>query len=613
MMILLALVLAVGLSSMQWTEKEALVATRTDYLDRLDRLVVESKKLENLVREDLGKVEQQNTVLRQFHRCRRAFKKVEWLMEYWQPQDVKDYLNGAPLPKTERAVPRVITVEPKGLQRIEELVYGSWSKEEQKELRKLSREMQSDLLGLRAYQQRMPVYDRHILEAARMAVVRVLSMGLTGFDTPASDSALSESALSLESVREAILRYEQRCTDKELMIQIEAHFSAAINVLESSSFEALDRSELIRAHLEPLYRDLGRLHRELKVETMAEVSAGEYAWNYSGDHIFSDDFLNPYYYTELYAELDNPALRKLGRKLFYDRRLSKQGALACASCHRPELAFADGRAKSKAGDGSGELTRNAPTLWNAIYSDRFFYDLRATTLEKQMEHVIFNAREFDHNYQGIMQGLRKDSLYPQLFEKAFAGQSNQGISRYTFSMALSSYLVSLRGFNSPVDRYLRGEEVQLAPEVLQGFNLFMGKASCGTCHFAPTFSGLVPPLYTENESEVLGVLVAPESNALDPDLGRWASGTLADEAVFYKHSFKTVTVRNVALTAPYFHNGAYGTLEEVVNFYNHGGAQGKGLELPYQTLPADSLQLNESERLALEAFMVALTDTSTMY
>jgi cytochrome c peroxidase len=140
----------------------------------------------------------------------------------------------------------------------------------------------------------------------------------------------------------------------------------------------------------------------------------------------------------------------------------------------------------------------------------------------------------------------------------------------------------------------------------------MGKAACGTCHFAPTFGGLVPPLYHENESEVLGVFEKPGLKIPDGDPGRAANGVVSEDADIYQHSFKTVSVRNVALTAPYFHHGGYKTLEEVLDFYNLGGAQGVGLadEVPHQTLPAARLNLSRGEISDIIAFLQSLSDGS---
>jgi cytochrome c peroxidase len=176
---------------------------------------------------------------------------------------------------------------------------------------------------------------------------------------------------------------------------------------------------------------------------------------------------------------------------------------------------------------------------------------------------------------------------------------------------MAAYVQSLRGLNSPVDRYLRGETDTLSPAVKRGFNLFMGKAACGTCHFAPVFNGTVPPLYNDSESEVLGVPENPYAAklVLDKDPGRGAA-KLKEGAEFYKHSFKTPTLRNIALTAPYMHNGAYRTLNDVMDFYNKGGGRGFGLDVPHQTLSDEPLHLTKGEINDIITFMQALTDTA---
>jgi cytochrome c peroxidase len=152
----------------------------------------------------------------------------------------------------------------------------------------------------------------------------------------------------------------------------------------------------------------------------------------------------------------------------------------------------------------------------------------------------------------------------------------------------------------------------LSEPARRGFNLFMGKAACGTCHFAPVFNGTVPPDYEDSESEVLGVPAAPvwKDAAIDPDMGRIANRRAAEHAPFNQYAFKTPTLRNIALTAPYMHNGVYQTLEEVMQFYNVGGGAGIGIVLPNQTLPPDPLGLSKREIRDIIVFMEALTDTA---
>ncbi len=172
--------------------------------------------------------------------------------------------------------------------------------------------------------------------------------------------------------------------------------------------------------------------------------------------------------------------------------------------------------------------------------------------------------------------------------------------------AIAMYVRTLVSYNARFDQYMRGDRQKMSPEEIKGFNLFMGKAKCATCHYVPLFNGSKPPNYYYQESEVIGVpgtadLLHPVA---DTDPGRYA--ILPKD--FLKNAFKTPTLRNIALTAPYMHNGVFKTLEEVVEFYNKGGGAGIGLEVPNQTLPVKPLGLTAIEKKQLIAFLHTLTD-----
>jgi cytochrome c peroxidase len=172
--------------------------------------------------------------------------------------------------------------------------------------------------------------------------------------------------------------------------------------------------------------------------------------------------------------------------------------------------------------------------------------------------------------------------------------------------ALAAFLRTLVYLNSAFDRYLQGDTLALTKQQQDGFNLFMGKAQCGTCHFAPLFNGLTPPLFQLTEFEVLGTSLSDtlEHPRSDPDQGRFGVFPIS----FYKQAFKTPTVRNAAVTAPYMHNGSFSSLEKVVDFYDKGGGIGLGLPVENQTLSAAPLHLTAEEKKAVISFMEALTD-----
>jgi len=336
--------------------------------------------------------------------------------------------------------------------------------------------------------------------------------------------------------------------------------------------------------------------------------------NYYSRNLFDEAFLNKKYYISYEAAEGVPERLALGKMLFFDPILSENNERSCASCHQPGKAFTDGRAKSIAMNFDGEIKRNAPTLINSVFADRYFHDLRAERLDMQMEHVVYDAKEFNTNFPEIIEKLNQSEEYQRLFEEAFPRSKNNAMTALNITQAIEAYVASLTSFNSHFDQFVKGEIDTISNSIRNGFNIFMGKGACGTCHFAPNFNGSVPPRYIESESEVLGVPTTPDTVnvVLDPDRGRATSGIQKEATEIYLHSFKTPTVRNVALTAPYMHNGVYETLEQVMDFYNRGGGAGMGMELPNQTLPFDNLNLNQKEINDVIAFMEALTDTTGM-
>jgi cytochrome c peroxidase len=237
------------------------------------------------------------------------------------------------------------------------------------------------------------------------------------------------------------------------------------------------------------------------------------------------------------------------------------------------------------------LDRNAPGLINAIFSTRFFHDMRASSLEDQMEHVVHNKKEFNTDYFTIIQNLKMIEGYKSLFNQCFP-KDQDPMTFKNVQFAIATYIQSLVGLNSEFDKFIRKEANDLNSEAIAGFNLFMGKGKCAICHFAPIFNGTVPPLFIDSESEVLGVFENPKIKKIDKDKGR-GNALLKEKVDFYQNSFKTPTVRNAQITFPYMHHGNYNTLEEVLDFYNKGGAVGKKLSLVNQTLPSTPLKLSK--------------------
>ena len=269
----------------------------------------------------------------------------------------------------------------------------------------------------------------------------------------------------------------------------------------------------------------------------------------------------------------------------------------------PNLYFTDGKKIASNFVHGGKLQRNTPGLYYSSLQAAQFYDMRTSNLEEQINDVINNEDEFNLSKEQVSRKINRDGDYKILNRKIY---SKDSLGSFEIRNAIASYIRSLNPFNCDVDRYMRGDNSAMLPEAKNGFNLFMGKAKCGTCHFAPVFNGTVPPWFAKAESEVIGVpaTILWQNATIDPDQGRYVLNQLEP----LRYAFKTPSIRNIEKTAPYMHNGVYTRLEDVVEFYHKGGGVGIGIDLPYQSLPFDSLNLSTSDKKALVSFMKSLTD-----
>jgi cytochrome c peroxidase len=547
-----------------------------------------------------------------YKQLRNSYKQIEFLLEFTDPALVKDNLNGAPLPHLDKTAPSLLVLNPVGLQVLDELLQEPKDSITIQEIK-----FQSDLLfqTMQSYQWQTKIYDRYIFEGAFIALIRLFNLGLTGFDTPGSLHGIEDSKSVLISLKEFLALYQSALDDRKpgFHAELMQMLSSAIQDLnKSKGFNEFNRYAFLVNHLNPLINQFKRAKHLLQIETMEEVNPNQSALNYEANGLFDPNLLQKDFYLKLPVKYRNEKTIALGKLLFYDPILSANNARSCGSCHNPSLAFTDGLQKSRAFKSDTFIQRNAPSLINSVYAERFFYDLRAGTLEDQTEHVIFSKEEFNTSYFDIFDKLNGSKTYAEMFKQTFPDFNPASLNRTTLSYALAAYVGSITSFSSPFDLAVQqGAKAQLSKQVINGFNLFMGKAACGTCHFAPVFNGTTPPFFFESESEVLGV---PEDASakvwkLDGDKGR-ADGRYKENIPFYEYSFKTVTVRNTALTKPYMHNGSFLTLEDVVDFYNNGGGAGKGLSVPHQTLASDKLNLSKNEIVDLLAFMNSLNDSN---
>jgi cytochrome c peroxidase len=220
--------------------------------------------------------------------------------------------------------------------------------------------------------------------------------------------------------------------------------------------------------------------------------------------------------------------------------------------------------------------------------------------------VVQNTHELGGALHEYATRLRADPAMLARFARSFGLAGDSTVTPVRVAQALAAYERTLIALDAPFDRYLRGDTAAMTPAARRGYSVFMGSGKCGTCHFAPLFNGTVPPVFARSEVEVIGTPATRgwRHATLDSDSGR--ARLYASPG--YLRAFKTPTLRNVAVTGPYMHNGVYRTLDDVVEFYARGGGAGLGLNVPNQTLPFDTLQLSARDKRDLVAFLHALTD-----
>lgn len=284
---------------------------------------------------------------------------------------------------------------------------------------------------------------------------------------------------------------------------------------------------------------------------------------------------------------DNPTTAEkveLGRRLFYDKQMSLDYSTSCASCHQPELAFADNR-KQSAGFGGLLTARNSPSLANTGYLPHFFWEGGIPTLEKQALAPIIAPNEFNIRADTLEKRMSSDPRYKMLFQAAF-GDETVTLERITKS--ISAFQRTLISGNSPYDKFRRGDRSAISLSAQRGEALFFGETGdCWHCHNGYNL--------TTNSFHNTGL------DSLTTDIGRAAVTKNPND----EGKFKVPTLRNIALTAPYMHDGRFQTLEQVLQHYNSGGKAH-----PNKDALMRPLGLSNQEVSDLIEFLKSLSDTS---
>lgn len=285
---------------------------------------------------------------------------------------------------------------------------------------------------------------------------------------------------------------------------------------------------------------------------------------------------------------DNPQTQpkiELGQRLFFDPRMSQDFSTSCATCHVPDKAFTDALPRSR-GFGGRTLKRNSPTVLNAAYNTAQFWDGRAASLDEQCKGPLLNPEEMNMvDEKHLVDRLNAVPEYRRDFQNVF----NSAPSLDNVARAVAAFERTLVTPDSRFDRYMLGNKSALTDQEKRGLIVFFGKGSCSECHQGANF--------TDNKYHNLGAKPVPGN---PDDVGRYAVTRKEED----RGAFKTPTLRNVALTAPYMHDGSVTTLEDVVEFYDRGGDGA-----PNQSKLIFKLNLTAQDKKDLVAFLKALTGT----
>ncbi len=531
-----------------------------------------------------------------FSASRKNYKKVEPFVEYYF-QGLTRRINGPALPEI-KTDDNMIN-DPSGFQVIEEIIYSDTV--DLLDLKKQTKILTTDLLLIKNTMKEMPIQEHHFYELIQHQIIRIAALGITGFDSPVSFQSIQEAAFTLDGINEWYLLY-CNIKGKKVNQQLTSLFkNAIVYAQKNNNFNEFNRLEFIKNHLMPISVCFEKDFTS-DLANMPDINKNKVFYG-TLSNLMQGKKLNPDAFSPFSETASTNEKKELGKILFNDASLSKNNNISCASCHIASKAFTDGKVTSVTNIHNNSIQRNSPTILYAAFQKSFFYDLRSQDLENQIESVMKNPDEFDLTPKQIKKKILANPTLSNLFTKAYP--TKKEITPYEIRNAIAVYVRSLMPFNSKIDEYFRGETT-LSESESNGFNVFTGKAKCATCHFIPVYNGTIPPWFNNTESEVIGV---PKTNiwknaVVDEDLGRYNLNQLEP----LKYSFKTPTIRNIEKTAPYMHNGVYDKLEEVVKFYELGGGNGIGMNLAYQTLPFDNLQLTPKEKNDLISFMLTLTD-----
>lgn len=447
----------------------------------------------------------------------------------------------------------------------------------------------------------------HFFLANRLFLLNLSAIYTTGFECPDTSSIIPELRSMLASVKNIYLHFNSDFESTPLSADYLVLYDKSIAFADKqpSAFSLFDQFAFVRDYINPLFIQNQELIRKYNV---VSINWNDYALSNDAKSIFDKSLFISQNTKGIFSLVEDEKvlneIKQTGKLLFYDPILSGNNKRSCASCHKPTEYFTDtSMATSFQFDETNHLPRNAPSLINSVFNHLAMLDGKHISLQGQARDVMTKHEEMNSDEKTLVKKVMSCKQYRDAFRKFVKYTPEEPATSFSHIIsAITFYYADFSNYYSPFDDAIT-KKTAIDADARKGFNLFMSRAQCGTCHFLPHFNGIKPP-YIGSEFEVLGVPADTTFKKISDDPGRYDVNP-AEETL---HAFRTGTVRNAQFTKPYMHNGVFRTLEEVIDFYDAGGGVGKKLVVSNQTLSSDSLKLTAMDKKHLIAFIHSLNE-----
>ncbi|HEV3223204.1 MAG TPA: cytochrome c peroxidase [Puia sp.] len=447
----------------------------------------------------------------------------------------------------------------------------------------------------------------HFFLANRLFILNLAAIYTTGFECPDTVSIIPELRSMLLGTKDIYNSYNLSFPETPLSREYLDVFDKTIAFADTQSaeFSSFNQFIFIRDFVNPLFALNQKL---INAYNVISINYNDYTLNNTTMSIFDKSLYTSQSTKGIYSMVEDEKtlnqIRYIGKLLFYDPILSGNNMRSCASCHKPSQYFTDTTISTAMRfDRLQRLPRNTPTLINSVFNHLLMLDGKHISLQSQGRAVITSPTEMNSNEKELLKKVLSCKEYKDAF-KSFLKLTpeEKDITLTHIVSAITYYDGSYSRYYAPFDDAMNNK-TEVSDDVTKGFNLFMSRAKCATCHFVPNFNGVKPP-FVGSEFEVLGTPEDTSFRVLSVDSGRW----LVNKAPETLHAFRTGSIRNAKYTRPYMHNGVFKTLEEVIDFYDVGGGLGKKMIVDNQTLSGDSLKLSASDKKELLAFIYSLNE-----